>query len=83
MNLLLHLATETEAILLERARAIGQDAESLALEALRKKLAAENASPMSPRNEWHVCFDALIATMPHGNPQADLSRESVYDGCGE
>ena len=38
---------------------------------------------MLPLDEWHARFDALMASMPPGNPDADFSRESIYDGRGE
>ena len=60
-----------------------KDAEALTLEALREKLASDEAAPMLPLDEWHARFDALIASMPQGNPDADFSRESIYDGRGE
>ncbi len=83
MNLIIHLPPETETRLLQQARATGTDAEALALDALREKLAGDEPSPMLPLDEWHVRFDAMIASMPRGNPEADLSRDSIYDGRGE
>jgi len=83
MNLLLHLPPDTEVKLMERTRATGMDAETLTLEALRDRLANDDVSPMLPLDEWHARFDAIIASMPQGNPDADFSRESIYDGCGE
>ena len=83
MNLLLHVPPDTEARLMERARATGKDAEALTLEALREKLSIDEASPMLPLDEWHARFDALMASIPPGNPNADFSRESIYDGRGE
>ncbi len=78
MNLILHLPAETEAKLLECARASGKDVEALALEALSEKLEDDDRSPMLPRDAWHARLDAMLATTPHGNPDADLSRESIY-----
>ncbi len=83
MNLIIHLPPETETRLLQQARATGKDAEAFALEALHEKLASEEPSPMLPLDEWHARFDAIIESMPHGNPEADLSRDSIYDGRGE
>ncbi len=79
MNLLLHVPSDTEIKLLERARETGRDAESLTLEALRDKLASDEPSPMLPLDEWHARFSALIASMPQGNPDADFSRASIYN----
>ena len=83
MNLLLHLPPDTETKLLERTRTTGKDAEALTLEALREKLSNDDVPAMLPLDEWHARFDALIASMPQGNPNADLSRESIYNGRGE
>ena len=83
MTLTLDLSPETEAMLLARARTTGKDAEALALEALREKLADDEASPMLPRDQWHARLNAMIASMPDGNPDADFSRESIYNGGGE
>jgi hypothetical protein len=74
MNLLLHLPPETEALLLEQARATGRDAESLALEALREKLAADQASPLLPQDVWIKEFREFLATAADGNPDADFNR---------
>jgi hypothetical protein len=78
MNLILHLPAETEAKLLERARVSGKDVEALALEALSEKLADDDRSSMLPRDAWHARLDAMLASMPHGNPNADFSRDSIY-----
>jgi hypothetical protein len=79
MNLILHLPAETEAKLLDRARASGKDVEALALEALSEKLADDDRSPTLPRDAWHARLDAMLASMPRGNPDADFSRETIYD----
>ena len=83
MNLLLQIPPETEAKLLERARASGHDVEFVTLEALHEKLATEEPSTMLPLDEWHARFEALLKSMRPSNPNADFSRESIYDGCGE
>jgi hypothetical protein len=82
-NIVLNLPPDTEAKLLERARETGMDAEALTLEALREKLASDEASPMLGLDEWHARFDAIVASMPASNPNTDFSRESVYDDRGE
>jgi hypothetical protein len=83
MDLLLHVPPETEVKLLEHARATGKDAEAVALDVLREKLSRDEPSPMLPSDEWHARFKALLASMRPCNPDADFSRESIYDGCGE
>jgi hypothetical protein len=54
--------------------------EATALEALCDKLARDDTSSMLPLEEWHTRFDAILAAMPNGNPNADFNRESIYDG---
>jgi hypothetical protein len=49
------------------------------LEALREKLSSDEPSCMLPRDEWLARFDALLASMPQGNPDADFSRESICE----
>jgi hypothetical protein len=83
MNLIIHLPAETEAILLQQARATGKEVETLALEALSEKLCSDSPSPMLALAEWHARLDAMIESMPHGNPDADFSRDSIYGGRGE
>jgi hypothetical protein len=83
MNLLLHVPPETEVKLLEHARATGRDAEAVALDALSEKLLNDEPSSMLPLDEWHARLNELLASMPPGNPNADFSRETIYDGCGE
>jgi hypothetical protein len=78
MNLILHLPAETEAKLLERARASGKDVEALALEALSEQLAVDDRSPMLPHDVWHARLDAMLVSMPRRNPDADFSRETIY-----
>jgi hypothetical protein len=83
MNLTLHLTADTEALLVAQVRVTGKDAETLALDALREKLAVDEGSTMLPRDQWNARFNAMIAAMPEGNPAADFSRESIYNGRGE
>jgi hypothetical protein len=82
MTLTLHIPTELEFKLHQLAKAEGKPPEELALEALQDKL-SDNSSVMLPRNVWRQEFDALLASMPNGNVEADLSRASVYEGRGE
>jgi len=83
MTLTVQLSPEIEAKLLQQATLIGKLPERIALEAIEEKLAAgdEVATRLS-KEEWHRRFDDLITSMPKGNLDADLSRESVYDGRG-
>jgi len=83
MNLLLHLPPETEDRLMEHSRATGKDVEIVALEVLNDKFARDDASAMLPAEQWHAQLDALLASMPKGNPNADFSREHIYNGRGE
>ena len=83
MNLMIHLPPETETKLFQQARATGKEVEALALEALLEKLASEEPSPMLPLDEWHARFDAMMESMPRGNPEADFSRDGIYDDRGK
>jgi hypothetical protein len=84
MTLTLHIAAELETRLLVQAKSEGKPPEDLALEALEDKLASsEESSAMLPRTVWKQEFTALLASMPDGNVDADLSRASVYEGRGE
>jgi hypothetical protein len=84
MNLTLHLSPELEAKLCEQAKVTGKPLEELALEALQEKLIAE-AEALSglPPEAWLREFRAFTAASPKGNVNADLSRESIYEGRGE
>jgi hypothetical protein len=84
MTLTLHIAADLEARLLEQAEAEGKPPEDLTLEALEARLAAtDEPSAMLPRSAWEQEFKALLATMPDGNVDADLSRAGLYEGRGE
>jgi hypothetical protein len=84
MNLTLHLTPETESRLRAQAAQSGKSLETLALEAIEDILAdGDESSRMLPYEVWKAKFDHLISSMPRGNPTADLSRESIYQGRGE
>ncbi len=84
MNLTLHLTEETETKLRQEAALRGKSVEMLALEVIQDKLAHHDESSRSlPYEAWKSQFDELISSMPQGNPNADLSRESIYEGRGE
>jgi hypothetical protein len=85
VTLTLHIPTELESKLHQHAKAEGKPPELLALEALQDKLAtaSDNSSAVLSRSLWKREFEALLATMPDGSVEADLSRASVYEGRGE
>lgn len=84
MNLTLHLNTEMEARLREISQQTGKEPEALAIEALQEKLADHNGATADiSADEWLKKFREWIASMPQGNPDADFSRESIYEGRGE
>ena len=84
MNLTLHLPPELEAKLCEQAKAKGKPPEELVLEALEEKLMAEReVGSTLPPDAWLREFRAFTASFPRGNVNADLSRESIYEGRGE
>jgi hypothetical protein len=43
----------------------------------------EECSAMLPRDQWHARLNAMIASTADGNPDADFSRESIYNSRGE
>jgi hypothetical protein len=84
MHLSLNLTPETESRLRAQAAHSGKSVETLALEAIQEKLTSDEESSRDlPYEAWKVKFDQLISSMPQGNPTADLSRESIYEGRGE
>ncbi len=83
MNRTLHLTADTEALLFAQVRASGKDAETSELDALREKLVVDEGSTILPHDQWNARFNAMIAAMRDGNPAADLSRDSIYNGRDE
>lgn len=79
MNLVLHLSPELEAKLHEHSRREGKEPEVVALEAIDEKLAESCEPPkLASKEERLAAFRAFIASKPDGNPDADISRESIY-----
>lgn len=82
MNLVLKLSPTTEAKLREQASREGRLPEAIALEALEERLEVPVGNSVPP-DEWVRRVRAVAASLPHGNPEADFSRESIYEGRGE
>lgn len=92
----LDIPADTYARLAARASALGTTVEALALPALEEaaKSPATDSTPPPPADElpddeWRRLFDKMLADTrsragryPAGF-QADVSRESIYEGCGE
>ena len=84
MTLTLQLSTETQANLSAESARTGKRPEDLALEAVEEKFSsAEPPAAALPLDAWQAKFEALIASMPRGNPDADFSRNRIYEGRGE
>ncbi len=85
MNLILQLSPTTEAKLRQQASREGRLPEAIALEALEERLEFALDRPESPpaADEWVRRVRAVAASLPRGNPDADFSRESIYEGRGE
>lgn len=83
MSMTVELSSEIEARLRRQAALVGMPPEHIALKAIEEKLDANNEKelPLS-KEEWHRRFDALIASMPQANLNADLSRDSAYENRG-
>jgi len=83
MNLVLQLSPIIEAKLREQARREGRQPEAIALEAIEERLdIPAESQPVAPE-DWARRVRAVAASLPHGNPNADFSRESIYEGRGE
>jgi hypothetical protein len=76
MNLLLHLDPDIESRLLERAKHEGKAPEAIAIEALDEKLTPDGARSVAARL---AAFRVIVDAKPDGNPNADVSRGSVYE----
>jgi len=83
MNLVLNLPPETEARLKEQAAREGKDPETFALEALEQRLSPPVVGERMPLKEWLAKLHEAPNRLRAGNPSADVSRESAYEGCGE
>jgi len=84
MNLTLHLTPELEAKLREQATALGKPVEDFALEALKDKLVSPpDVGELLSKESRLSKFRELVASMPDGNPDADLSREAAYGDRGQ
>ena len=83
MNLTLHLPSDLESKLREQAAALGKPPEVVALEAIRDVLAlTPDAGELLSKDSRLAKFRELVASMPDGNPDADLSRDSAYGDRG-
>jgi hypothetical protein len=92
----LTIPADTYEKLARRAAALNVTVEQLVTPALEQVAGAEaeNGIPPTPPgdlpyDQWKARFDELLATV-HGRAgryppgfQADVSRESIYEGCGE
>ncbi|HKI32225.1 MAG TPA: hypothetical protein VKA46_10180 [Gemmataceae bacterium] len=92
----LTILDDTYERLARRAAALNVTVEQLVTPVLERVAGAEavNGHPPTPPGDlpfdpWKARFDELLATVrgradryPPGF-QADVSRESIYDGCGE
>jgi hypothetical protein len=93
---LLTIPADTYEKLASRAAALNVTVEQLVTAALERVAGAEVANghpPASPGqlpyDQWKTQFDELLASI-HSRAdrypprfQADVSRESIYEGCGE
>jgi hypothetical protein len=80
MNLVLQLDPETEARLNEHAAREGKKPEAIALEALQERLSLEEAPEALPSQEARLAaFRAFLELRRDDNPNADASRESIYE----
>jgi hypothetical protein len=73
----------------ERAAALGTTVGTLALQAIERVAQEPQTDVPPPDDEWKTHFEKLLAftharadRYPPGF-QADVSREAMYEGCGE
>jgi len=84
MNLTLNFPPEYEATLRTHASAAAQTPEEFAVAALLEKLGEFEERPKPiPRDTWLAELAALSKRLPGGNVDADISRDSIYEGRGE
>ena len=86
MILKLDLPLELERMLRDRAARQGRDIADVALEIVQKAL-AEGPSKPQARNLTHEqrleALQAWVRKLPRVDVDLDVSRESIYEGCGE
>jgi hypothetical protein len=83
MDLLIHLPPEIETKLREQAIAEAKSPEELALAALVERLIdGADASGEIQADSWLEAFRAFTAASPNGSVDADVTRDSIYEGRG-
>ena len=89
MNISVPVSPEVEAKLREQAQAAGKDIASFVREALEEKLAllrdsqSDNGHGDLPAEQWIARLRHWAASHRALPYEADDSRESIYEGCGE
>ena len=75
MNRMPRLDPHIASRLLARAKSEGKAPEAIAIEALDEKLTPDGARSVAARL---AAFRVIVDAKPDGNPNADVSRGSVY-----
>jgi hypothetical protein len=84
MNLTINFPSEYDAILRMHASAAAKTPEEFAVAALLEKLKEFEDRPKPiPRDAWLAELATLSKRLPGGNVDADISRDSIYEGRGE
>ena len=83
MDITLHLTPEIEARLTAQAIATGLAPEALVLHVLEEQLAIEPEESTLSAEEWIADIRAWAESHRRLPYEADDSRESIYEGCGE
>lgn len=86
MTLQIHLPSELEAVIRERAIASGIDIETYVLNVMKDDVAEELATPATRRMshaEFQARLQRIIERHPVSQHVVDDSRESIYAGRGE
>lgn len=85
MTVTIELSSEIEAVLRQRAAAIGENLETYLQQLVATSL-VEESEVLPPRRsaaELEKRLDAWIASLPQTDHPIDDSRESIYEGRGE
>jgi hypothetical protein len=84
MDVTIHFSPDIEAKLMAESARTGKRPEDIVAEAIAEGLLDKKAASDARRfKAWQKKFDAFLATMPRGNPDADFSRDKIYEGRGE
>jgi hypothetical protein len=84
MSLNINLPHDLEHAVRERALAAGLDIDTFATRIFSEKLQEDIPKPsISSSDDFSEWLDSWIKLHPRVEHEVDVSRESIYEGCGE